>query len=881
MSIFRINNNVIALNAARNLSTTGSTLARTLERLSSGLRINRAADDAAGLAISEKLRSQIRGLNRASANALDGISMLQTAEGAMNEVHNILQRVRELSVQAANGIYTSNDRNSIQLEISQLLSEIDRIAATTEFNTKKLLDGTLGALTSTDDPLKLQALIVGNVGKGGNYILEMVPTTTGTLQVQKTDVFTTVQATDAVGSVNYLTTYLPHASIATAGVDGIGNTFLTEIVVPNDTNGSLALGNGDTTFTINSLGAAAGGSSVATLLNAKELTVGVDTLTITYDTSLSATVTVLSVATETLTQLAAAISTATGATTVTINADGSLSFAGITVNDITFNDVDSSGSQFYITIDSTGTYTNSIFSGAGYSITNNAGSYSQSLGDAGAITGGVPVSIGDATVGAFNLRLATNTLSSAVGQSDTITVYEKSGVNELQRFGVISQLTPPANDGTYLISAASARTYAVFSFDNDAYNSLVAAGMDQTDAIAQARGTAAIGGTQSIAAAFDGTGTVLEGVRIAFDAILQAGETATFNVSTNQVLTADQQTTLGSIGRFTDNGVFNGRNFVEMRVYLRGQEQYATINISKNDTLEDLAGKVSLALANPLTLSDLNAEGAVNPLQFPDLVHVNTIGAARGTISITTPVPGAEIVFAGDEALLRALSLIEVQDASAPVYSINAVNAETGARVASVRTDSNEINGLLAGVRLYFDNTIGMTLDPQPPAGASNPIATFEFELPIERPVISLSGQVSTMFVHVAPRPLQLQIGANQGQTLTTFIEDLSSKALGIEGLLVVSEDLAQEAISKVDVAIGRVSDARGRLGAIQNRLESTIRNLDVAAENLTASESRIRDADIARETMAATRLQILLQAGTAALAQANQIPQAVLQLLR
>jgi len=405
--------------------------------------------------------------------------------------------------------------------------------------------------------------------------------------------------------------------------------------------------------------------------------------------------------------------------------------------------------------------------------------------------------------------------------------------------------------------------------------------MDQTDAIAQARGTAAIGGTQSIAAAFDGTGTVLEGVRIAFDAILQAGETATFNVSTNQVLTADQQTTLGSIGRFTDNGVFNGRNFVEMRVYLRGQEQYATINISKNDTLEDLAGKVSLALANPLTLSDLNAEGAVNPLQFPDLVHVNTIGAARGTISITTPVPGAEIVFAGDEALLRALSLIEVQDASAPVYSINAVNAETGARVASVRTDSNEINGLLAGVRLYFDNTIGMTLDPQPPAGASNPIATFEFELPIERPVISLSGQVSTMFVHVAPRPLQLQIGANQGQTLTTFIEDLSSKALGIEGLLVVSEDLAQEAISKVDVAIGRVSDARGRLGAIQNRLESTIRNLDVAAENLTASESRIRDADIARETMAATRLQILLQAGTAALAQANQIPQAVLQLLR
>ena len=146
----RIYQNISALNAYRNLSTTENRLNRSLERLSSGLRINRAADDAAGLAISEKMRAQIRGLNQAIRNAQDGISLIQTAEGALNETHAILQRMRELAVQAATGTNTSSDRMEIQREIDQLKMEIDRIGNTTEFNTKKLLDGTTSALTSTD-----------------------------------------------------------------------------------------------------------------------------------------------------------------------------------------------------------------------------------------------------------------------------------------------------------------------------------------------------------------------------------------------------------------------------------------------------------------------------------------------------------------------------------------------------------------------------------------------------------------------------------------------------------------------------------------------------------------------------------------------------------
>src|SRR5690606_11169943 len=135
----RINNNIMALNTHRQLGINNTSTAKSLEKLSSGYRINRAGDDAAGLAISEKMRAQIRGLNMASKNAQDGISLIQTAEGGLSETHAILQRMRELAVQSANDTNVSVDRNEIQKEIDQLAKEISRIADTTEFNTQNLL----------------------------------------------------------------------------------------------------------------------------------------------------------------------------------------------------------------------------------------------------------------------------------------------------------------------------------------------------------------------------------------------------------------------------------------------------------------------------------------------------------------------------------------------------------------------------------------------------------------------------------------------------------------------------------------------------------------------------------------------------------------------
>ncbi len=145
-----VQHNMQSMNANRMLGIVSTNLAKSTEKLSSGFRINRAADDAAGLAISEKMRSQIRGLTQASTNAEDGISLIQTAEGALNESHSILQRMRQLAVQAANGTETDDDRGNIQDEIEQLQDELDRIAETTEFNTMKLLDGSFDGIATTN-----------------------------------------------------------------------------------------------------------------------------------------------------------------------------------------------------------------------------------------------------------------------------------------------------------------------------------------------------------------------------------------------------------------------------------------------------------------------------------------------------------------------------------------------------------------------------------------------------------------------------------------------------------------------------------------------------------------------------------------------------------
>jgi flagellin len=169
-----VQHNMSAMNANRQLGITTGQQAKSAEKLSSGYRVNRAGEDAAGLAISEKMRSQIRGLNKASTNAQDGISAIQTAEGALNETHSILQRMNELSTQAANDTNTTTDRTQIQKEMDQLTSEIDRISSTTQFNTMNLIDGSftgkqlqVGALSGQTITISIGTMSAAGLGVSG------------------------------------------------------------------------------------------------------------------------------------------------------------------------------------------------------------------------------------------------------------------------------------------------------------------------------------------------------------------------------------------------------------------------------------------------------------------------------------------------------------------------------------------------------------------------------------------------------------------------------------------------------------------------------------------------------------------------------------------
>jgi len=293
-----INTNIAALNAQRNLGSTQGALNKSLERLSSGLRINSAKDDAAGLAISTRMAAQVRGLNQAARNANDGISLAQTAEGALQESTNILQRMRELSVQSANDTNTDGDRSSIQAEVAQLTSELDRIATTTAFNGRNVLDGSMGVSTfhiganagqtisMTIDSARTTDLgTSGNVVPGGSFtgagsVLDAVAADQSALTINNV-------AIDNLGSGAQAGSAKTLAVAINAALEGVtatatATTFdLGAVTAQEVTGGTNLLAAGD--FAINGTditGALDGGSATfaqdfADLINAQSSTTGV------------------------------------------------------------------------------------------------------------------------------------------------------------------------------------------------------------------------------------------------------------------------------------------------------------------------------------------------------------------------------------------------------------------------------------------------------------------------------------------------------------------------------------------------------------------------------------------------------------------------------
>lgn len=762
-----INHNIAALNSYRNLVNTNNNLAKSLERLSSGLRINRAADDAAGLAISEKMRGQIRGLTQATRNAQDGISLLQTAEGALNETHSILQRMRELAVQAANDTLTSNDRSQIQMEVDQLVTEINRIANTTEFNTKKLLDGSAAALTSSDkattkiyirDGLRTVDQFGQKQSGGGNYELA-IKFLSGMTEIQKSDIFK-----------------IKHDDVMTDLVINKGASGLTDVTHSSLPKGSYQVA------TVVSAAATAGASAVTNY-------------TYKQDTAAGALVTAVSVAAAleynaSMLFEVTAVDTANNAVTVKI----------------TSHEYNSAGTYALQTKDSETFETTT-------SITANR------------------VIVGNITIG--------------VNLSDTSTLFTVGDKWIVDITG--RQQTTDDKVSITMGGDTKGWSLATGSWNNKMTN-LSTYYLNET------------------------TGTVYNSnIKLTFGTMKTASPAATFNIKgVGDISTLG--TRLYDLDKFWDAS----GNFLlsqpQTITLIQGDGKRADVTLFSTDTIKDVQDKLNAAVRDTLGQGDLFTTnvGTDQFVRFVSSATDNTPESVQGTYVIRTAIAGdlGKIRFSGDENVINALSLSVIQQAEDSNFQVNVSDAHTGANIANdVQIAGNMLVGVVhPNVDVEFDSNADTQVVWNSSAKA--------FELREKD-----SSYATT--VHLADNTLVYQIGANRGQDVAAGIGRMDAAAIGVNNILVTDRESSGRAITAIDSAMTRVSTERSKIGALQNRLEHTIANLGVAGENLTAAESRIRDLDMAQEMMNFTKSQILSQAGTAMLAQANQAPNVILQLLR
>lgn len=785
----RVYHNIPALFAYNSVAATNESLQKSIAKLSTGLRINSAADDAAGLAISEKMRAQVRGLDQAVRNSQDGISMIQTAEGALNETHSILQRMRELSVQAANDTLTSQDRGYIQLEVDQLKEEITRISTTTQFNKKKLLDGSAAVLWSTDK-LQTKAFVRGALREidqfgqksaaEGNFKISIIADP-GDAQVQKSDIFK-IKHPNVIMNV----TTNKNAGVESVRVDNLpaGVYNITQTTAVISAAASVVQQFGTTATLTISAGLGTGFNAIAGASISLEVThVNTSTNNVTFR-----------------------------AVSNVLNNDGTLS---------TFVD------------------DNFVVGSAGYNVA--------SLGIASAAA--------SATIAIGALNAANGAHTYALGDKMVLHVIGTS--TNADASVVISGTTNPDWFGNWGTAANGTK------LDDRTFN-LSAGGVHGNDVHFKNFYLNTANGTlyeSDIVIQFN-TGFVASNSAAGF----LAGFEAAF---IGQVAKGDVQ--LRDLDKFWDS---NGRFMIEDPQQIsitQGDGKQATITLNSTDTLRDIEFKLNDAIAFGLGQAQYLTGDTDRFVDFVEDSAANTPESVEGTFVIRSVIAGkaGEFNFAGDEDIIKALSLNVIQKSSESQYRVSVVDAHSGNSVASnVKVTGNMLYGVVhKNVDVEFDSMANTKVNWSESAKA--------FRLSQE------SGEIYETIVHLADNTTVFQIGANEKEDMGIDIGDMGAKALGVQNVLVTDRESAARSITVIDSAIDLVSGQRAKLGAYQNRLEHTINNLTVAGTNLQAAESRIRDLDMAKEMMNFTKLNILMQAGNSMLAQANQLPQNVLQLLR
>ncbi len=925
----RIQHNIMAMGAYRNYTNNVNAMRKNLEKLSSGYKINRAGDDAAGLAISEKMRAQITGLETAQKNAKDGISLVQTAEGALTEVHDMLNRMVTLATQSANGTYDNDvDRVQLQKELDQLRTEINRIADSANFNGIKLFDGSLSSEDLTVDGTKTSQVdyaagINAVTGEGGGGTKGEFSFTVDTLfgADDKIEI-----ALSAGGPVNLIfgtdfkgdtvedqaksiadalsgnTTLAPDFDVTVDGnkvtitskyegttkADGttaaptIKSIKATDKATTKDTTNWKATAGDDATATgkasFKRLFDGATGTTGSLDVGAGdtltfEFTVGTKKYTAKLDVTDAMINNDVAKTTENIAEALKNVRFEDSADTT--GSDESLLKVGdlfdITTNATTAGDIEFEGKGAAKAIAVAGAKVQN--SRGGNAVTSAAGT----AGAAGTNAAKYEVAL-DTTNGASNFSVGDKlNFTGVLSDGRTFDITLEAGKD----FAIATGAT--AYQDT-LTNIKNALTTGKDQSGNDISVTVKGGGKEvqanSKDIFDATKGdfTVTSDATKltltSNTKGLDGDPGVASVTNVGLDAAAAASITDELNP-------AEKQTQATSTITFSDGMKYgstitvggNTYELVKSKDDLSSQKNIA-VEVSDLSDVNDVAKKMAKAINdNP----EKDAKGAV----------LYTAAAKDNVVTITT---------AGKGSAIESPTVAAAKDLSTELsFTLNPDKVQAGSYVTingqdyQFVADRADAEAGKTAVVVDFKKPTAQTLGQalvDVASGKNNANVSMDENGKITvRSINEVDGElpVPTASFHNGTGGLTLQIGdtADDYNKMKVSIYKMKTWDMGIGDISILDQDSAGAAIDKIRSAINYVSDVRGTLGATQNRLDHTINNLSVMQENIQDAESTIRDTDVAAEMMAYTKNNILIQSAQAMLAQANQVPQGVLQLLQ
>ena len=861
-----INTNMGSMNAQRNLSKSQVSQQSAIQRLSSGLRINSAKDDAAGMSISERMTSQIKGLDQATRNANDGISLAQTAEGALGEMTNNLQRLRELAVQSANATNTTQDRASIQQEATQLIEELSKISSTTSFNGSKLLDGSfekqnfqVGANAGQNISVSIGKMTVDKIGAatsaGASSIGDDNAITKGDLVINGITIRSSVAADDTASTDN--------ASASAISKVAAINSHSAETNVVAKVSNNVAAGS------VQSVPATAGNGTM-TINGVETANVGVGAGDVAVNR-------------KSVIDAINAISGQTGVTAV----DTGKNETGV---DLVAADGRNIQVSFSGTLDSANT-------GVTKAGTYEGGFTLQS-------TNGKPITVSEGTGSITHAGMAQGTIAIGDGSVSSVTRASDAALEGTVNVATGADFAGVKSE-SFSVSVSGGKAV------NVVMNGTYATGADYAAGLQTAINDALGGDFATVNSVKSDTTNGQEHLQI------MSSERLTFGTPT---LSGGVGSVAASLSDLIATKVVGGPDQLrDGDLVLNG------IAISAAKASDDTVSDTTSASANKAS-SGIAIAAAINAQSKQSGVTATTnateVSSSGASTAGTAGAAGA--VYINGHTFSMTLTGDAAKDRDLAVQNFNAIAAQTGV-TAQDTGDSLKLTAADGrNISLVIDTNTAANTALTTNGGYGLAAGFRASDIGLDASVAGdgvvetdVTAKLNGIALAPAPTvtPLSLSdahkaLSADYAQTTTSKVTLHAAGSFTVSAGINGSEELAKsgfkagnyggsasgqhisdidlttveganKALTAIDNALSSVSTERSNLGAVQNRFTSTISNLQTSSDNLTSARSRIQDADFAAESAALSRAQVLQQAGTAMLAQANQTGQGVLSLLR